>query len=268
MYEILERLQSGALVLDLGCRNGSFPIDWRPDISVVRVDLAGKVPGLFVRADAQRLPFPAGIFDAVVLSHTLEHLENLKLSLQEIGRTVKSNGAAFVAVPDARTLSDRIYRKAYRDAGGHVNLFDCPRKLEEMVTWYLGMPHIATRALLTSFSFLNRNNMRDEAVRKQARFIGLPEVFVALATAGARLVERRLNTRTGVYGWAMYFGRIDLSVDLRVTSNVCVRCGQGHTSSALRGNGRLVKRFRVPTYRCPDCGAVNIFFEDTPAPPL
>ena len=202
MYEILEYLNPGARVLDLGCRNGSFPIDWRNDISVVRVDLEKRdIPGCFVQADAEHLPFPSGAFDAVVLNHILEHVPNVKRSLQEIGRVMKRTGAAFVAVPDARTFSDRIYRKVYRDDGGHVNLFDSPRKLEEMVAWYLGMPHIATRTLLTSFSFLNRKNTCEIVVRRQLRFAGLPEAFLAGATGAAKLLDRHFSTRASVYGW-------------------------------------------------------------------
>ncbi len=113
---------------------------------------------------------------------------------------MKSCGAAFVAVPDARTLGDRIYRKVYRDAGGHVNLFDSSEKLAEMVLWYFGMPHIATRTLLTSFNYLNRNNTRDIAVRRQLRVPALPEFLLACAAAGARL-DRHFKTRTGIYGW-------------------------------------------------------------------
>jgi SAM-dependent methyltransferase len=256
VYEILEYLQPGALVLDLGCRNGSFPINFRNDISVIRVDLEKTdIAGSFVQADAQHLPFPSKSFDAVILNHTLEHIAHLKPSLQEIGRVVKSSGAAFVAVPDARTLADRIYRKVYRDAGGHVNLFDSPEKLAAMVSWYFGMPHLATRTLLTSFNFLNRNNPRDIAIPRQLRFFAVPEFLLACAARGARLMDRHLKTRTGVYGWAMYFGQHPFPVDLTISSNVCVRCGQGSSAAEL-----IEKcRFYMSTYRCPDCGGLNFF---------
>ncbi len=61
---------------------------------------------------------------------------------------MKRNRAALVAVPDARTYSDRIYRKVYRSAGGRVNLFDSRPALEHMVSWYLGLPHVATRTAI------------------------------------------------------------------------------------------------------------------------
>ena len=264
MYEILERLPSKAFVLDLGCRDGSFPSsDER--LNVVRVDTnkpRRSPAGSYVQADAEFLPFRSRSFDAVILNHTLEHFVHLKRSLQEVGRVVKTDGAVFVAVPDARTLSDRVYRKVYRSAGGHVNLFDSATHLETMLSWYFGLPHVATLTLLTSFSFLNRKNTRDPAVRAQLRFNGLPEFVVALATAATRLVDRWLSTRTSVYGWALYFGRIPEPIAVQRRANVCVRCGQAHPSSALVANKQVRKRLGLSFYSCPDCGATNIFMLD------
>ncbi len=50
-------------------------------------------------------------------------------------RLVKRDGAVFVALPDARTFSDRVYRKVAKSAGGHVNLFGSSAELETMLTW-------------------------------------------------------------------------------------------------------------------------------------
>ena len=215
----------------------------------------------FVQADAVHLPFRSRTFDAVILNHSVEHFVNLKPALQEIGRLIKHNGAAFVAVPDARTLTDRIYRKLFRNSGGHVNLFDSSSELETMLSWYFGLPHIATRTLFSSFSFLNRNNTRDSAVRCQMRFRGLWEPILALATATTRLLDRWFNTRTGVYGWAFYFGSAGEPIELQPLANVCVRCGQAHPSQVLDKAGR-VRRLLVSSYQCPDCDAFNIFFRD------
>ena len=261
LYEILDHLPSTAYVLDLGCRDGSFPTT-EGRLNVVRVDTSRpkrSPPGSFVQADAEYLPFRSRSFDAVILNHTLEHFVHLKRSLQEVGRVVKADGAIFVAVPDARTLSDRVYRKVYRSAGGHVNLFDSSAHLETMLSWYFGLPHVATLTLLTSFSFLNRKNTRDPAVRAQLRFSGLPEFVVAFATASTRLVDRWFSTRTSVYGWALYFGTIPSPIAVQRTANVCVRCGQAHPSSALAANNHVRTRLGLSFYSCPDCGATNIF---------
>lgn len=264
MHEILDHLPRGARVLDLGSRGGSFSAHAYPDLVVVRVDLKPKKsqePS--VQADAARLPFSSRTFDAVILNHSLEHFVQLKRALQDIGRVVKREGAIYAAVPDATTLTDRIYRKVYADAGGHVNLFGSECELRDMLSWYFGLPHVATRVLCSSMVFLNSRNTRDPVVRRQMRCPALWEPLLSQLIALLRLADRRLHTRAGVYGWAFYFGSIPEAVDLTTRTNVCVRCGQAHASDWLGDLGAVRKRwvwFRA--YRCPDCGAVNFLTED------
>lgn len=263
MHEILEHLPPGARVLDLGCREGSFPDGWYAFLTV-RVDLSPPKAnaGSFVEADAVRLPFPSGIFDAVILNHSVEHFVQLKPALQEIGRVIKQDGAAFVAVPDASTLTDRIYRKVFRSRGGHVNLFDSSTELEGMLSWYFGLPHVATRTLFSSLSFLNRNNSKDPKLRWQMRLPGVWEPLLARAVYVTRLWDRWFGTRTSVYGWACYFGRVGEPVDKQPLINVCIRCGQAHPSQALERTGLVRKRLLSLWYQCPDCSALNRFIAD------
>jgi SAM-dependent methyltransferase len=263
VHEILEHLPRGARVLDLGCRDGSFP-DGAYDFLTVRVDLTRpkRKTGPFVQADAVRLPFRSRTFDAVILNHCVEHFVSLKPALQEIGRVIKREGAACVTVPDARTLTDRIYRKVYRNQGGHVNLFASAAELEKMLSWYFGLPHVATRTLFSSLSFLNRKNTRDGQVRRSMRLRGLSEPILALAIGAARVADRLFQTRTGVYGWAFYFGSMGEPVDVQPLPNVCVRCGQAHPCQMLEKSGRVSKRLLLRSYRCPDCGAFNVLARD------
>jgi SAM-dependent methyltransferase len=259
VYEILECLREGALVLDLGSREGSYTDGTYP-VRTVHLDIG--VPqnrqGVFVQADAARLPFAARTFDAVILNHSLEHIRELKPALQEVGRVVRRDGAVFVAVPDATTFSDRVYRKVYRNLGGHVNLFDSATRLERMLAWYFGLPHVATRTLHTSMSYLNRRNTSEAVRLRQVRFAGLPETVLALVGAVARWMDRRFGSRLSVYGWAFYFGRIEQAVDTTPLENVCIRCGQAFTGEELKQRG-LERRLLVTSYRCAGCGARNIF---------
>jgi SAM-dependent methyltransferase len=253
MYEILDHLPEDAVVLDVGCREGSFRAEGYA-FQVVRVDLnPPREPGpSFVQADAVRLPFRSRTFEAIILNHCLEHFVALKPALQEIGRIVKRDGAVFVAVPDARTFSDRVYRKVAKNRGGHVNLFGSSVELEKMLAWYLGLPHVATRVLHASLTFLNRKNVAgNPAIRSQMRFGGFPEAAVAWINAGLREWDRRFGGRLSVYGWAMYFGKVGEAVDLRPMVNVCVRCGDGRRSA------EVAKR-----YVCVSCGAKNIGVAD------
>ena len=259
VHEILERLPEGARVLDLGSREGSFA-DGAYPVRAVRLDIGApqRAPSKFVQADAARLPFAARTFDAVILNHSLEHIRELRPALQEIGRVVRRDGAVFVSVPDATTIADRLYRKVYRNLGGHVNLFDSASKFARMLSWYLGLPHVATRTLHTSMNFLNRRNTREAVRLRQMRFAGFPEPVVAPMGAAMRWVDHRLGTRLSVYGWAFYFGRVEEPVDTTPLENVCVRCGQAHPEFELQQRG-ISRNLLLPCYRCADCGARNIF---------
>jgi ubiquinone/menaquinone biosynthesis C-methylase UbiE len=131
VHEILRYLPSDARVLDLGSGAGTFEAADCPQAVVVRVDCEmsprnGNGRPHFVQADAAQLPFRDGTFHAVVANHCLEHVENLDYALREVGRIIRRDGSLYVAVPDATTLSDRLYRWVYH-GGGHINSFIVPR---------------------------------------------------------------------------------------------------------------------------------------------
>lgn len=260
MQEILNHLPAGARVLDVGSGAGSFSELGYPFL-VVRVDLNRPARGTrcFVQADAARLPFPNRTFDAVVLNNSLEHFIEMKQALQELGRVVKPEGAAFVSVPDARSFSDRLYRKVYRRGGGHVNIFVSAAQVQEMLTWYLQLPYVATRPLFTSFTYLRREADRGQ---RRMRFRGFSDGLLAAATLATRVLDSYLGLRTGVYGWALYLGSVREPVDERPWRNVCVRCGQAHVAAWLEAAGRVRKAWPLRYYHCPGCSAFNFFFAD------
>jgi SAM-dependent methyltransferase len=161
--EILTHLPAAAKVLDLGSRTGSYDVSLYPFLTV-RVDI-DPISGVGVQADASRLPFADGCFDAVIANHSLEHIDRLDECLCEIGRVLRRDGAFYVAVPDATTLTDRLYRWLAR-GGGHVNPFRSPDELATKIEAATGLPHIATRLLFTSLSFLNRRHSPRPVPRK------------------------------------------------------------------------------------------------------
>src|ERR1700730_7776597 len=110
MNELLRDLPPGALVLDLGCGAGSFD-SAGAHYTTVRTDLEpNSVPVCnFVQDYAASLPSAARCFDLVVSNHSLEHVENFPGALEEIGRVLKPTGSLYVAVPDATTITDRLY---------------------------------------------------------------------------------------------------------------------------------------------------------------
>jgi SAM-dependent methyltransferase len=259
MQKLLEFLPPGSRVLDLGARSGSFTTN-RQDVLVVRLDLeipANHRPGVYVSADAARLPFRAEAFDAIISNHSLEHFVELEATLREIGRVVKRDGALYVAVPDASTLTDRIYRWLAR-GGGHVNPFRTPQDVAAPVERLTGLPHRATHLLYSSLSFLNRRNRTAPAPRRIALFLNGSERYLAVLMWVLRGIDRRLGRRLSVYGWEFHFGGGPVPDRAEAWRNVCVRCGSGFSEAYLRAKNVV----RGITYRCPECGGFNLVTRD------
>jgi len=256
MHKLLESLPPGARVLDLGARTGSFNTN-RQDLAVVRLDLEIPVnrrgAGLYVSADAARMPFRAEAFDAIISNHSLEHFVELEATLREIGRVVKRGGALYVAVPDASTLTDRIYRWLAK-GGGHVNAFRTPQDVVAPVERLTGLPHTATHRLYSSLSFLNRHNRTAPAPRRIALFLNGSERYLAILMWVLRGIDRRLGTRLSVYGWEFHFGGGPVPERAEAWINVCVRCGSGFPEAYLRAKNVV----RGLVYRCPECGGFNL----------
>jgi SAM-dependent methyltransferase len=271
MHEILDRLPPGSRVLDLGSQGGSFNANDYPELVLIAVDIISpsdiRLPVHFVRAEASCLPFGSRTFEAIVLNHSLEHFERLKPALQEIGRVIRSDGAIYVAVPDATTFGDRLYRKVFKDRGGHVNLFGSQAELSETLSWYFGLPLVGSRSLYASLTFLNKKARDSGPGSRRIPLSRLPEPMLLCLTALLRTVDRGFGTRLSVYGWALYFGNLKQRVDPTVRPNICVRCGQAHPADwLLRTGAAQRRRWLLSRYKCPACGAGNFFTPDQHPP--
>ena len=162
MLELIARLPAGARVLDLGAAAGSFSTA-RRDILVVRLDLeppAGVPSGvpscparaLTWRAMPPACPSPPDRFDLIIANHSLEHFALLEETVREMGRVLRQEGHVFISVPDASTLTDRIYRWLAR-GGGHVNPFRRPEEVTGMVERLAGVKHRGHQSVV-QFAFL------------------------------------------------------------------------------------------------------------------
>jgi SAM-dependent methyltransferase len=261
--EIFASLPAQARVLDLGARHGSFKVE-RQDVLVVRVDLEAfpaHESAAIVQADAARLPFASGTFDLVIANHSLEHFEELGQALAEIGRVRTRQALLCITVPDASTLTDRIYRWLGR-GGGHVNAFTSAPALARQIEDATGMAHLGTKPLFSSLAFLNRRNIPTKRPMRMVLFLGGSEHFLVLLNYVFRLLDRALGTRLSLYGWCSFFGVARAPVPLEAWTNVCVRCGAGHPEASL--GPRVQRRWLIFTvYACPLCGAVNLLAHDS-----
>jgi SAM-dependent methyltransferase len=266
MMELLRKLPAGSVVLDLGAAAGSFSLD-RTDLLVVRLDRSvppSRRGGAYVAADAARMPFAAASFDFVVSNHSMEHFEELAAVLREVARVIRRGGALYVAAPDAGTLTDRIYRWLGR-GGGHVNAFRRPEDLSGPVERITGLRRRSTRPLYSSLSFLNSHNFIAPPPKRIALFAFGNERVLAVFNWALRWVDARRGTKLSRYGWAFWFGEVELPETLQVWVNVCVRCGAGNSEAYVRKTCKVRRRAGLfETYRCPVCGGWNLLTEDPP----
>jgi len=261
--EVLRHLPEGAYVLDLGSRAGSFDAGCYPVVTIkTDLDAPDEAVPNFVRSDAARLPFATGAFSAVISNHSLEHFADLEASLREIGRVIRKDGQLYIAVPDSSTLTDRIYRWI-ANGGGHVNPFLSVDDLIARIERACGLRHVATRLLHTSLSFLNKGRGGRWPRRKLWLLGGGGEPSLAALTYLLRLLDPWSGSRASAYGWALYFGAIHERIDPGAWTNVCIRCGAGHSSASLLCNRRVERTWlRMRRYDCPNCGARNLFTDD------
>jgi len=262
VHEILANLGPGQRVLDIGSNAGSFDSGMGPFVAIrADLDRPSIAAPNFAQADAAHLPFPDRAFDAVISNHSLEHFDDLAGSLAEIGRVLKPTGALYVAVPDASTFCDRLYRWLAR-GGGHVNAFTSNRELARTIERGTHLRYVESRTLCTSLSYLNRKNRRVAGPRRLLLTGGGTEMSLHLFTYFARLSDRLFHTRLSVYGWALYFGQVAVPVDTGAWTNVCIRCGSGAASEWLGELNLVQRRFMLRVYGCPHCGTSNLFSDD------
>jgi SAM-dependent methyltransferase len=265
MHEILRNLPNGALVLDLGSGGGTVGSDVYPDVRIIRLDNERPKdtgdPG-FVLADGARLPFRDHAFDAVIANHSLEHIDDLAGVLHEIGRVLKAEASLYVSVPDASTLTDRLYRWMFH-GGGHVNAFCSADELENQIALATGLKPVARRVLCSSLVFLARHRFGPRPPRRLWLFGNGHPIVIAWLTYVMRLCDTVFGARTSVYGWAFYFGVIREEIETVCWTNVCVRCGAGHSAAALVVNRRVARNFLgIRSYHCTCCETWNLFTED------
>ena len=116
-----------------------------------------------------------------------------------ISLLVTPSGALFIAVPDASTFCDRLYRWLAR-GGGHVNPFTSARDLAGMIERATHLRHVETRTLCTSLSYLNHKTFQGYRPKRLLVAGNGTEISLHAFTYCARLSDRLFGTRLSVYG--------------------------------------------------------------------
>lgn len=126
---VASRVGPPARILDIGCGFGalSLTLSESAGFDVVAMDIlesrvssvaakkAARDPAAaarirILRADAQALPFRDGVFDAVVATEVLEHLDDPERLWREASRVLRPHGRFFMTTPNAKALPYRILR--------------------------------------------------------------------------------------------------------------------------------------------------------------
>lgn len=114
--EVTKRIERVESVLDIGCHSGLFTRYlvkatkakkvYGIDVSRQAVLMAKKriKNGIFIVANAHKLPFKDNFFDGVFCLEVLEHVEEPNKVLKEIKRVLKSGGYGIVLVPTDNLL--------------------------------------------------------------------------------------------------------------------------------------------------------------------
>ena len=134
-----ELLPSGGAsrVLDVGCgdgrhiveaaKRGCFAVGVDYDAGELRKARArfGAHRVDLIAADASRLPFRDGAFDAVICTETLEHLPDDAGAIGEIARVLRDGGALHGAVPShfSEIPFWMLSRGYHETPGGHVRIY-------------------------------------------------------------------------------------------------------------------------------------------------
>jgi SAM-dependent methyltransferase len=113
---------SRSRILNVGCGTGGFNlVAEEAGLRTVGVDADAEAIAIcalkrdkggsaFVRAAAERLPFPDGSFDVVYCFSAIEHVESVEASVAEMVRVTRRGGLIYVHTPNAWSWYEGHYK--------------------------------------------------------------------------------------------------------------------------------------------------------------
>jgi len=137
-HMFLNDMKPGSL-LDVGCGNGDFlhrmhDLGW----SATGIDFDGKAienakkmygDGLtFLNTDLPDAKFPDSSFDAVTMSHVIEHVPDPVALLIEVRRILKAGGRLVITTPNIRSFGHEKFQDCWAglDSPRHLQVFSLP----------------------------------------------------------------------------------------------------------------------------------------------
>ena len=192
-------------VLDVGCGSGEIlsnlkSLGWQ----VEGVDFdpaavaAARTRGVPVHlGDLFDQKFPAESFDAVVMSHVIEHVPDPLGLIQECERILKPGGRLVMVTPNPRSLSHRLFGRAWRGLEPPRHLYIQTRESFADLTVRAGFEQVELRTsarfaegmFLRAFEIQQRQSGKKVgplSVRKWRLSVMLGTIEVWLHTLGAK----------------------------------------------------------------------------------
>lgn len=162
-------LRAEQVVVDVGCGPGPFEYHKFPP-RFVAFDMfepktrEGMKPGdEFRLGRLETLPVEDASVDAVVMGFILEHVENPARFIQEADRVLRPGGWCYIAVPNHRSIEDRIFRLATRIAGStrgpHIQRFTF-ENFRALVAAHSSLDLVAWHLLPGAFLFMEHPRLR------------------------------------------------------------------------------------------------------------
>lgn len=127
------RAQPGARLLEIGCGSGAMlrrmqdrgwqveGVDFDPQAVAQAKGL-----GLQVRmGDTLKMSLPAATYDAVVMSHVIEHVPDARALLSECTRLLRPGGRIVIVTPNVKAISHWLFGRHWRglEPPRHLQLF-------------------------------------------------------------------------------------------------------------------------------------------------
>jgi len=123
-------------IVDIGCANGGLlgylkELGYHNlcglDPSPVCVENTKQLYGIEAYACSLfTIPENIGQFDLIILSHVLEHIQDIKLSLKFIKQLINTGGYLYIEVPNASGYADHVFAPFQDFNTEHINHFSHP----------------------------------------------------------------------------------------------------------------------------------------------
>jgi 2-polyprenyl-3-methyl-5-hydroxy-6-metoxy-1,4-benzoquinol methylase len=168
-----EKFQSAAMFLDacprkdaklleIGCGNGEAlqrmaELGWQVegiDFDDSAVQMA-KEKGLSVRCcDLSETAYDQGTFDAIYMSHVIEHVYNPKELLEECFRILKPSGRLVVVTPNSASLGHQVFKCSWRglEPPRHLHIFNLQNLTQSLTD--SGFKIVNARSLVRGVNYI------------------------------------------------------------------------------------------------------------------